>query len=158
MVRVRVASAIVGLMSVLLGAAPAAAGPPTRVRFAAAGGNACAEGGTVGTVSWDGTAPIYQVHIGGVVTARITGDPDCSPLNDAHTEATYTAYTGGWIVAREYADVWDGTLQLDLDLVALAVIDLVVVEVCWPPDIQTPEHTIPDRCFSDEIAVTRART
>jgi len=154
-----VVAAVAGLLPVLFTTAPAAAGPPTRAMFVAAGGNSCDEGGTAGSLTWDGTAPIHQVHVHGVVTARATGAPYiCTPGSPAHTEATYTAFTNGWIVARQDAEAVDGTVQIDLDLVALAVIDLVVVEVCWPPDIQNPEGTIPDRCFSDEVEITRARS
>jgi hypothetical protein len=154
----RAIAALAGLTLIAAMASPAAASPAAE-RFFASGGNYCEEGGTIGRLRWEAGAPIYQVHVEGIVTARTVDhdDPRQCFGRSAKTEATYSAYTNGWLVARDTVVAVDGATPVDLDLVALAVIDLVVVTVCWPPDVQSPEGDLPDLCFSDEHSIRRSR-
>jgi hypothetical protein len=75
----------------------------------------------------------------------------------ATTRAEYTAWLRGWMVAHENLEVRDGTSWFGLTLESVAEIDEVVVEVCWPPDIQDLDESIPDRCFSGSYPITRNR-
>jgi hypothetical protein len=147
---------------VVLAVLPLALVLPAPERFTAAGGNTCTEGGTTGTLGWATGGPVLTVHVRGTVVGRGTGAAGCpgaiGPVEPSHrTTATYTAYQNGWMLARETVEVSNGAAPVELDLVALAAIDQVVVEVCYPPDIQNPEGTIPDRCFADSHPINRTR-
>jgi hypothetical protein len=111
-----------------------AGGPVAPQPFYADSGDSCPMGYTKGTLDWQLFGPGFRwtVKADGAVVDRPRGDETDRTCTDdrRYTEATVTAYTGGFPVATATQVADNGQTDFVTSLTAPRRIDRVVVQVC----------------------------